>query len=132
MSGVIPGCQGFKLPPNLRRALLINIALSYDPDGTRRKGIERVIAALDKNFSPDEMMRYIKEEEIQYGELQQTRPHQPHQQPGLAINEIRNKPVLCMRGQSRRRVIFHATTSRRDGPSAPQWVHASCPVQYWS
>jgi hypothetical protein len=38
------GCQGFFNPLYLRRSILVDVALSYDPNGYRRRGIERIIA----------------------------------------------------------------------------------------
>jgi hypothetical protein len=56
------GCEGFIIPPNMRRALLVDVVRAHGPDGTRRRGIDRVMAS-SKDFSADDMLQSIRQEE---------------------------------------------------------------------
>ena len=78
------GCSNFIIPPVLRRAFMISIALSHDPAGIRLKAIEKLIIQ-DPKFSTDEMLEYIKRETVQYYDLR------PNQVPPKIINNIKSQ-----------------------------------------
>jgi hypothetical protein len=57
------GCFDFAIPAPLRRQILMDVALSHDPHGSRRTAIQKIIAR-GKPFTADDMLEEIRQEEI--------------------------------------------------------------------
>jgi len=57
------GCFDFTIPAPLGRQILVDIALSHDPYGSRRTAIEKIIAR-GNQFTSDDMLKEIRQEEI--------------------------------------------------------------------
>jgi len=80
------GCLDFKLSLNLRRALLLDVALSHDPNGSRCKAIEKAIAA-----SEDFMLEFIRQEEVQFVEMREAihRDQEPRIKHSICVAAVR-------------------------------------------
>jgi hypothetical protein len=68
------GCFDFTIPAPLRRQILMVVALSHDPHGSRRMAIEKIIAK-GKTFTADDMLEEIRQEEILHLEMMESEKH---------------------------------------------------------
>ena len=57
------GCFDFTIPAPLQRQILMDVALSHDPYGSRRTAIEKIIVR-GNQFTSDDMFEEIRQEEI--------------------------------------------------------------------